>query len=211
MIAREEPRRFDVLVHEVRSPVAALRAIAHALGGDDVDPSELRRLAELAVAACRSIDRLVGDVAIASVRHEDVDPGRLVVDAAAAAEILGARVRTLVADDLPLLRADPLRLRQALDNLVANALAHSQSGEVVVAGAVDRGAVVLSVGDSGRGIRAEDQARIFEPGMRLDPGVPGSGLGLSITRAIAEAHGGTLTVDSVPGQGTIFAIAIPVA
>jgi signal transduction histidine kinase len=69
--------------------------------------------------------------------------------------------------------------------------------------------VRLFVTDEGAGIAAADQRRIFEAGERLDFGRPGSGLGLAIVEAIAEAHGGRLTVESAPGEGATFTITVP--
>jgi signal transduction histidine kinase len=209
-----EPDRLAVLVHEVRSPVAALAAIASALEAGGLDRSERSKLAALAIAACRSIERVVGDVAVASVRLEEVDAGPLVQDAARAASLAGARVRAVVEPGLPSVRADAARLRQALDNLVSNALLHSpEDGEVVLRARLVGEAVLLSVTDTGVGISPEDQRRIFDPGVRLDAGKPGAGLGLglglAIAKAIAEAHRGTLTLDSAPGRGATFTLALP--
>jgi signal transduction histidine kinase len=204
------PDRLAILVHEVRSPVAALSAIAGAYGAADLERPARQELVALVVAACRAIERLVSDVAIASVRLEEVDLGRLIFDVAAAAAVGGARVRAEMATGLPRLRADPLRLRQALDNLVSNALVHAPGGDAVVVRAVaEGGGVVLSVTDAGPGVTAADQETIFDPGTRLDARRPGAGLGLAVARAIAEAHGGTLTVTSTPGQGATFTIALP--
>ena len=201
--------RLAVLVHEVRSPVAALSTIAEAARADD---PQLPRLVELATAACRTIERLLRDLAAASIELEDVDAGGLVREVAATAELRGARVRAAVQDGLPLLPADRLRLRQALDNLVANALVHAPLGdEVVVGAALEGGRVLLSVSDRGDGIPLGEQARIFERGVRLDDTRPGSGIGLAIAKAIAEAHGGTLSVESEPGTGSTFTIALPVS
>ena len=200
--------RLAVLVHEVRSPVAALQALAEAVEPDD---PELLTLVGLATAACRGIERLLRDAAADSLELEDVDAGRLVLDTVATAALGGRSVRAVVPNELPRIRADPLRLRQALDNLVANALVHAPTGdEVVVRAAVDEGRMLLSVSDAGEGIQPDDRSRIFEPGARLEEGRPGAGLGLAITRAIAEAHGGTLSVESEPGAGSTFTIALPV-
>ena len=200
--------RLPVLVHELRSPVAALAAISTVLGDSSVDSTERRALTELALAACRGIERIVGDAAVSSVRLEEVDPARLAREAVAAVELVGADVRTEVASSSRV-TADPVRLRQALDNLIANAVRHAPGGQVVVAVTDGDGVVELSVSDDGPGIAAADLERVFEPGTRLDADRAGSGLGLALARAIAAAHGGTLTVTSAPGHGTTFKLALP--
>ena len=204
--------RLAVLVHEVRSPVAALSAIAEAFADEELEGSARLELLRLAIAACSGIERVVLDAALASVHLERVDVGALVRQVVATATLAGARVRTEVAPDLPRIMADPLRLRQALDNLMTNALTHAGSGgDVVVSGGLSEKLVLVSVSDSGAGVPLTDQERIFEAGVRLDAGRAGSGLGLVIARAIAEAHGGRLTVRSTPGEGATFTIALPVS
>lgn len=202
--------RLAVYVHEARSPVAALGAIDEAFARGELDAAERRQLAALAAAACRGLERIVLDAALASVRPAEVDPGLLLREAVQLAELGGARVEARVAPGLPRLLADPVRLRQALGNLLANALAHSPPEATVIAeAAVRRGEVLLRVSDAGPGIPPADQERIFAPGTRLDQSRPGSGLGLWIARTIVEAHGGTLTVTSAPGAGATFTIALP--
>lgn len=211
MISDADRDRLSILVHEVRSPVAALAAIAEALHEGSFEPTGRSELANLAIAACRGIERVVTDATVSSVRIEEADVGRLVRETVAAASLSGAPVRAEVASSLPRLEADPLRLRQALDNLVSNAVAYSPPGaEVVVsASTLESGEVLLMVVDAGDGIAAEDQRRIFDAGVRLDVDRPGAGLGLAVARAIAEAHGGTLTVESAPGEGATFTLKLP--
>lgn len=200
--------RLAVLAHELRSPVAALAAIAGAFPHSD--PAQQRRLLELARAASRNVELLVLDASVASVRPRPLDPGGIVRDAAEAAALGGAPVRADVAVGLPLVDGDPERLRQALDNLVGNAVAHSPEGaEVVVTARAEPGRVLLAVTDRGEGIPPEGLARVFEPGVRLTSERPGSGLGLAIVRAIAVAHGGSVEVASAPGQGTTFTLVLP--
>jgi signal transduction histidine kinase len=206
-----DPERLELLVHELRSPVAALLAISEALTGDSHDAASIRELTSLALAACRSATRIVEDSAVGPLQCAEVDAGALVRGAAAAAALDGGRVRSSVQDDLPRLWADEVRLRQALDNLVRNALVHSGSDEVVVSAYRDGDSVVFSVADKGRGIAHAEQKRIFERGARMAKSNPGSGLGLSLTRAIARAHGGTLCVDSAPSSGATFRIGLPLA
>jgi signal transduction histidine kinase len=210
MTAWADTQRFGVLVHEVRSPVAALSAIAETYADVNVEGSARRELAHLAISACRGIERVVLDAATASVRLERIDAGTLVGQAVVSAVLGGARVEARIAAGLPPINADPLRLRQALDNLVVNALTHAGSEEQVIVSATSSGAdVLLSVSDCGLGVPVDDQVRIFEAGVRLDPDRSGSGLGLAIARAIAEAHGGKLTLTSIPGEGATFTIALP--
>jgi signal transduction histidine kinase len=201
--------RLGVLVHEVRSPVAALSAIAEAVAEADFDAVARAQLVGLVLAACRGIERIVADVAVVSIRLEEVDLRELVADSVAAARLRGAPVHASVADDLPLLEADPARLRQALDNLIANAVTHGAPSGVVVVGSATDNAVRISVSDRGAGIPLEDQVRIFEAGVRLGPGASGMGLGLALTRAIVEGHGGSLAVASAPGEGATFTIELP--
>jgi signal transduction histidine kinase len=203
--------RLPVLVHELRSPVAALAAIATVYAEPSVDSSERQTLADLAVAACRAIERVVGDAAVSSIRLEDVELGRLVREAASAGALLGADVRAVVGEGATRVEADPVRLRQALDNLVLNAVRHAPGEEVVVA--IEQGdeVVRISVSDRGAGIPAAEHERIFDLGVRLSVDRAGSGLGLPLAQAIAVAHGGELTVSSRLGEGTTFTLALPTA
>lgn len=210
MKTTSERERLALLVHELRSPVAALAAISEALAEGRLDAGSLRELVRLTRGACRSVERIVDDAALGQLRLSHVDVAGVVRDAVAAAALEGGCVEANVESGLPPIRADEVRLRQALDNLIRNARVHSRSRSgVVVAASRNRGSILLSVTDSGRGIAEADQARIFEPGVRLDAAEPGSGLGLAVARAIARAHGGTLGVKSDPGSGTTFTLTLP--
>jgi signal transduction histidine kinase len=202
--------RLAVLVHEVRSPVAALSAIAEAVSDGDLDTVMRDELVRLAVLACRGIERIVGDVAVASIRLEEVDPSALVRDVAVAARLRGWRVDAEVpAQAAVTIEADASRLRQVLDNLVANAVVHGgRDGVVRLRLRVDD-QLVIEVIDSGPGIPAGELDRIFDVGVRLELDAPGAGLGLAVSRAIVEAHGGALTAASSPGEGTTLIVALP--
>jgi two-component system sensor histidine kinase BaeS len=212
MISFDDPQRLAVLVHEIRSPVAALSAIAEAFPDEGLDSGARLELSRLALTACLAIQRLVIDSAVASLHPALVDVGALVGQVVATARLTGVRIESEIPLDLPHVMADPVRLRQALDNLVGNALKHANSdGGILVTAKSSDAMVLLSVSDSGAGVPISDQGRIFEAGVRLDAGRAGSGLGLPVARAIAEAHGGLLTVSSTPGEGATFTIALPVS
>jgi len=112
-------------------------------------------------------------------------------------------------------RADRRRLRQIVANLLSNAIKYNRPGGWVrIAAARDAAQVTLDVADSGPGLSVEQMARIFRPFERLGAqrgAVPGTGLGLALSRQFAEAMGGTLSVRSAPGQGATFGVQLPLA
>jgi len=204
--------RLAVLVHEVRSPVAALSAVAETVADLPADDSMRQELVRLALAAARGIERIVMDLAVASVRLEPVDVGTLVRDAVASFAVRGDSVETGDDEGPLVVHGDPVRLRQVLDNLIANALAHGAAGSpVAVRTSRSRDAVAIAVTDTGPGIPHDELARIFDLGVRLDAGTRGSGLGLTLSGAIVRAHGGVLEVESTPGEGSTFTIVLPMS
>jgi signal transduction histidine kinase len=209
MTACLDGARLAILVHEVRSPVAALSAVAETMQEPSADNGMRGELVRLAVAACRGIERIVLDVAVASVRVAPLEVGALVRDAVAAYVVRGANVTAHVADGPLVVDGDQVRLRQVVDNLVANALVHGAGADVTIRVNRTAEAVEIAVSDTGPGIRSDDIARIFEVGIRLSDGTPGSGLGLPLARAIVEAHGGALEIESEPGAGTTVTITLP--
>lgn len=118
------------------------------------------------------------------------------------------------ADTLPQVRGDPSQLRQLFQNLLSNAIEYSEDAPQVDISVQDRGEeCVISVRDDGVGIDPDDQERIFELFQRLH-GIDehaGTGIGLALCRRIVERHGGTIWVDSEPGEGSTFSFTIPVA
>jgi signal transduction histidine kinase len=132
------------------------------------------------------------------------------------AEAAGIRLGTEVVDGLPTITGDIGRLDQVLGNLVANALRHTSSGGTITLCAEPHGDhVCIMVRDTGEGIPAEDLPFIFDRFWRGDRARSradgaGSGLGLVIARYLVQAHGGRIEVESQPGQGTTFAVHLPV-
>ncbi|HEX5826347.1 MAG TPA: GAF domain-containing sensor histidine kinase [Candidatus Limnocylindrales bacterium] len=134
---------------------------------------------------------------------------------AALFEVSGLVLETVIEEDLPRVLGDHGRLVQVVINLVSNAVKFTPRGAVRVAVEQDGDAVRVAVTDSGRGIPAADLDRIFEPFRQSSDTVPdgpkGTGLGLPISRQLVEAHGGTMGVTSVPGEGSTFWFRIPVS
>jgi signal transduction histidine kinase len=119
-----------------------------------------------------------------------------------------------VAADLPRGRGDERRLTQVPLNLVGNAIKFTDAGEVVIQARANNGAFHLSVRDTGPGISAADQAKLFQEFQQADNSITkakgGTGLGLAISKRIIEMHGGRIWVDSVVGQGSTFAFTLPI-
>jgi signal transduction histidine kinase len=168
---------------------------------------------------------LVGDLLFLS----EVQSGKLAVElrradlagvAAAAVEEMRPEAErkhidlTLSAADVPPLAIDPTRIAQLLDNLLSNAVKFTpDGGRVNVRVGAEHGQAVLTVADTGIGIPAADRKQIFERFYRTANArrkvIQGTGLGLTITKAIVEAHDGTIAVDSDEGRGSTFTIRLP--
>jgi two-component system OmpR family sensor kinase len=209
--------------HELRTPLAVLLAeVQVALRGErDVD--ELRASLESVEGEARRLSRLAGDLLVLAradgghlpIHAEPVDAHALLEAAAGrAAAAAAAAGRGLAADAEPgvVLMADPDRTAQALDNLVANALAHGD-GEVRLAVSVADGTVELHVTDQGRGFPDGLLERAFERFSRGDTARAGggAGLGLPIVATIAEAHGGEAGARNLPGSGADVWLSVPAA
>jgi len=213
------------LVHELGRPLGALLSVAQALGGGAAeDPALRQELLAGMEAEVRRTQRLLDDLTHLYDRtlgplELDRQPVALrdwLVQVAApwreAARDKALHWRSDLAD-LPTLTVDPDRLAQALGNVVSNAIKFTPpGGEVALEADVDEEDVWIRVRDSGPGIPAEELARIFAPFYR---GVAGSrfpqgmGLGLSIAHDLVAAHGGRITVESTPGNGSTFTIWLP--
>lgn len=218
--------------HELRAPIAAVRLMAESLDAgrifDDVKKKDYFRLI---VQECRRLSSLVENVLDFSridqgrkqYTFEPVDLGALVQQTAALMEPCAAeqQVRLELVALLPEAASlqpcwDGEAIRQGLVNLLDNAIKHSPSGATVtveVEAAED--CVRLWVEDHGEGIPAGEQGRIFElfyrRGSELRRETKGVGIGLSIVKHIAEAHGGRVIVESAVGQGSRFALELPLA
>jgi signal transduction histidine kinase len=213
----------SLVSHELRSPMAAVIGSALTLQQRWRELRPEQREAFLAVIADETtrLSVLVGDVLDTSrieagtfgYSFSDVDLAEIVRDSVAAAEIGQDEVRLSsdLAPELPHVRGDADRLRQLVDNLISNAVKFSTTGgEVRVLARQDDSRVIVRVADDGPGIPPEEHDQIFEKfGRAVGSPKPGTGLGLFLARSFAEAHGGSLDVESQPGEGSAFTLTIP--
>ncbi|MFI6122712.1 sensor histidine kinase [Streptomyces sp. NPDC051064] len=232
----EEQRKVMVsdVAHELRTPLSNIRGWLEGAedGIADVDAMFVSSLLEEAVQLQHIIDDLqdlsAADAGVLRLHPEPVRIEELLAHAVAAhqaqADAAGVGLTVTVPDGhgaVPELTADPVRLRQAIGNLVSNAVRHTPAGGRVTLRAYATGSgepheeVVLEVADTGRGIAPEDLPYVFDRFWRAEKSrsrrTGGSGLGLAIVRKLVEAHGGSAGVVSTVGEGSVFTLRMPPA
>jgi signal transduction histidine kinase len=208
------------IAHELRTPLSVIQGRLEGLV-DGVYPRDEARMAEL-LEDTRMLARLVDDLRTLAnaeagnlpLRKEPTDLSVLLHDSVTsfAAEARASQIdlRVEEANELPLVEIDPLRIREVLTNLIANAVRHtSAGGRILVTAEATAGRVEVVVVDTGSGIPPEELPRIFD---RFYKGASsrGSGLGLTIARNLVLAHGGEISADSEPGRGTRIRFSLPV-
>lgn len=216
----------SVVSHELKTPVALIKGYAETLRREDANwdratmQESLDVIAEEADHLTHLIDNLLEASRIQAgglkLQATDVNLTRLAQKIVDGFQTQTDR-HTFELDfqaDFPLVWGDPDRLREALSNLVSNAVKYSpEGGTIWVGGRVDQTGVTVYVADQGIGIPAEEQRRIFERFHRVETGLhrrtEGTGLGLYLVKAIVEAHGGRVWVESAPGRGSIFMFTLP--
>ncbi len=202
--------------HDLRSPVTAILASAEALATPGLADAERRELADgitgESARLARLIDKLIElsrlQAGAAEPRRDWCSVEEVLREAASA--VPADRIKLAIDRDLPLILADAGQLERAFANLLENAVRHAGPEPVSVRARVSGGRLLVRVVDGGPGISRADQERIFEPFFRVEQGrTEGSGLGLAIVRGFVEANGGEVHVESLPGQGASFVVALP--
>lgn len=220
-----------VASHELRSPLAVVSLYAEMLADGvygELDPETIQAVASM-VSATSRLTSIVSDLMDAALLERglmpltvgDVDLTSLVRKSASDATLLagarGIRVEPMTTSERIWVRGDMLRLRQVMDNLLSNAVKYSFDDSLVRVDVTVQGEQVLvRVIDEGRGIPAAGRSTVFELFGRMDytddRETAGLGLGLAISVRIAEAHHGRIYIErSVPGEGSVFVLALPVA
>jgi signal transduction histidine kinase len=216
---RQRRQLLADVTHELRTPVAVLQGNLEAIV-DGVYAADAEHLGPL-LEETRLLSRLIDDLRTLSLvesgalelHREPTDMGVLVGDVITAfraqAEAAGVALRAEIPDDLSLADVDPLRVREVLANLTANALRHTpHGGDVRISAAAAPGGLRFSVTDTGTGISAEDLPHIFERYYKTADST-GSGLGLAIARNLVLLHGGEIGAESPPGCGTTIWFTLP--
>ncbi|MEV0527139.1 ATP-binding protein [Streptomyces sp. NPDC050439] len=223
--ALEDQRQAMVsdVAHELRTPLSNIRGWLEAAedGVVATDPELVSSLLEEAVLLQHIVNDLqdlaAADAGTLRLHREPVHASDVVDQVAAAhqagAEAAGVRLSATTTGD-PCFTADPLRLRQAIGNLVSNAIRHTpEGGSVTIDCRATSDEVVVEVADTGTGIDPDDLPHVFDRFWRADKSrtrsTGGSGLGLAIVRQLVEGHGGTVSVRSTPGEGAVFTVRVP--
>lgn len=230
--AREFARLKDEFVglisHELRTPLSSILGYLELMRDDEDDPLSPEQLQYLGVAErnAHRLLRLVGDLLFTAqvesgrfpLEHKDVDLGPLIAASVESAGPVAANAGITLAAELPdepvTMFGDPLRIGQSVDNLVSNAIKFTPSGgTVTVTLSRDGGDAVIAVSDTGIGIPAVELGqlsnRFFRASTATRNAVPGVGLGLTITKAIVTAHGGSIDIASEEGVGTTISLRLP--
>jgi PAS domain S-box-containing protein len=217
---------ISVISHELKTPVALIKGYADTLLRKDAHWNQETVQESLGVILEETdrlnhlIDNLL-DASRLQAGAMQLEMDQVALDALA--ERVAARFRTqsdvhqIVTDfpvDFPAVEGDAGRLEQVLNNLLSNAIKYSPNGgRIEIGGRALPGEVVVSVADQGVGVPLEEQTRIFERFFRgsreRHQRTPGAGLGLYLVKAIIEAHGGRIWVESNPGEGAVFSFALP--
>ncbi len=217
---------ISVISHELKTPVALIKGYADTLLREDArwDQEIVQESLGVILEETDRLNQLIDNLLDASRLQAGalaLEMDQVALDALAERVVTHFRTQTdsheIVTDfpaDFPVVRGDAARLEQVLNNLLSNAIKYSpDGGRVEISGRALPGEAVVTVTDQGVGIPLEEQTRIFERFFRgsreRHQRTPGAGLGLYLVKAIIEAHGGRIWVESSPGEGAAFSFALP--
>jgi len=217
-------RRFAAdASHELKSPLTVVAGYLDVLRrGGSGDGDQLDRALEGMRKETDRMSRLVGDLvtlahleASGAARHDEIDLAPLVRELREEGQIRSAAHEfELQAPEVLLVRADVEGVRHAMRNLLDNAIRHTPPGGTITLGLKRNGSIAsISIADTGEGIEPQHLPHVFNRFYRVDAARARSegsaGLGLAITKAIAEANGGSVAVESEAGKGSVFTLRLP--
>ena len=206
--------------HDLRSPLTAIVTAAGGIGSPTVTDAERGELAQVITTEARRLSRLVDqlldlsrlEAGAAEPRRDWVALDEVLRSAIDSLDVAPGRFALSLDRELPLIRADAAQLERALANVLDNAARHSGGAPVSVRARAVGPRLFVRIVDLGPGIPPAQRERVFEPFYRAgteDSGYRGSGLGLAIARGLITVNGGRIWAESLPGQGTTFAIEFP--
>jgi hypothetical protein len=206
------------VAHEVNTPLTGISSYTQMLraqtGADDPRSPLLEKIEKQTFRAAKIINHLLNFSRSGSAEFESIDVNKILGDVLSLLEHQLDRSRIVVrrelSIDLPLVRGNGNRLQQVFFNLILNARdAMPSGGWLSLSTEADGDTVIVEVKDTGHGIRREDIKRIYDPFFTTKGTSRGTGLGLSVSYGIVQEHGGAIFVDSTPGTGTTFQVALP--
>jgi signal transduction histidine kinase len=225
-LVKEVKEMSDNMAHDLKSPITRIRGLAEVTLSTGKTLSEYENMAASTIEECDRLLDMINTMLMISkteagvdkLLHEAFDLAALVREACdlfvPTAEDKGLSMACDAPDLLPF-SGDKRMIQRMLANLIDNAINYTPSGGTVAVATSENGAgnTVLTVKDTGMGIASSDLPRIFDRFYRCDRSrsKPGIGLGLSLARAIARAHGGEIHVESIPNQGSTFTVTLPKA
>jgi signal transduction histidine kinase len=217
----------SLVSHELRTPLTSIRGYVELLEDEGGLSDEQRRFLAVVDRNSARLLELVGDLLFLAqadagrleFQRQPVDLGTIVAEAIESSLPAALEKRIELRADveaMPRLQGDRARLAQVLDNLVSNALKFTPAGgHVIVRLRTASGSALLEVSDTGRGLPAEEQDRLFERFFRssraAEDAIPGTGLGLAIAKTIVERHGGRISLESAVDDGTTVRVELPLS
>lgn len=218
-----------IMSHELRTPLTSIIAYTQFLLDDipkefELERQNLKEIESSSETLLHLINNILDMAKIEAGRHEvnleTMDMGEVIYSVEGMimplVQTRGLHLTTYVAPTVPLIKGDPEKIRRVVQNLAGNAIKFTERDgkvEISVDYAAEKNEVIIKVADTGIGIKREDQKLIFGKFTQSDNSISrkysGTGLGLALAKELVEMHGGWITLESVPGQGSTFMVGIP--
>jgi signal transduction histidine kinase len=228
LLHKQKQEMFAMALHDIKNPISAIKSYLDLLDSYDLTASEQQEIMEGLMASSEKIVRLAREITEVVISDDITENFNLqktslndiihsvYLQNVAYAENKKIKLINKSSNKLPPVNVDPMRIEEAIDNYVNNAIKYSEEGsEVIIKSYFNPKTVTVEVVDSGPGIREEDVERVFDKGVILDNKPTGgetrNGIGLWIVKHIVEKHGGKVWVKSKLGRGSTFGLELPIA
>lgn len=212
----------DNVAHDIKSPITRIRGLAEVTLTAEKSLDEYQAMAANTIEECDRLLKAINtmleisatEAGVAALSLSEVDISTLIEEACDLFQPLAEGKGLSIEVSVPrqcFLRCDKHKIQQVLANLLDNAVKYTPSGKITVSAEQDDGKVIILVRDTGIGVSPNEVPHLFDRFFRSDKSrsAPGSGLGLSLVRAIVQKHGGEIKVNSSPGTGSAFTVVLP--